>query len=405
MSVDAILGLQWGDEGKGKLVDLLTGNYDAIVRYAGGDNAGHTVVRDGLTLKFHLLPSGIATPGRLSVIGNGVVVNMVRLCEEIETLEKNGFGAENLRISDRAFVVLPTHRREDQSREAGDSPIGTTGRGIGPAYQDKYGRSGIRMGDFLDGDVAGRLSAKGLSGDEVAEQLRLFERLRPFVCDTVSLLQKMESDGASILLEGAQGAMLDIDFGTYPYVTSSSPTTAGGFNGTGLNPRALRRVIGVMKAYTTRVGHGPFPTELTDELGERIRERGREFGTTTGRARRCGWIDLVQLRYSTRLCGVTDLAIMKLDVLTGIEPIRAARDYVLDGRRVESYPARLSQLERVVTEYEDRPGWKNSITGCREWSALPAEARDYLGYVESNIGCPIRYVSTSPEQKDTIVIA
>jgi adenylosuccinate synthase len=307
-------------------------------------------------------------------------------------------------IAERAFAVLPSHRREDERREKGDVPIGTTGRGIGPAYQDKYARTGIRIGDFLEPDIAERLVAKGLSPDEVKEQIRLFERIRGHVVDTVTMLQTAERNGAKILLEGAQGVMLDVDFGTYPYVTSSSPNTAGGFLGTGLPIRAVNRIVGVMKAYTTRVGHGPFPTELTDAIGERLREQGREFGTTTGRARRCGWLDFAQLRFAIRVCDCTELAVMKLDVLTGLDELRFAKNYLLDGAAIEGYPARLSQLEKVVAEWDALPGWTEPVAGCRAWNQLPARATEYLRMIEKNTGCPIRTVSTSPDREDTIVL-
>lgn len=405
MPVDIILGLQWGDEGKGKLVDLLTDDYDLIVRYQGGDNAGHTVVRDGKTLKFHLIPSGITTPGRLAVIGNGVVINFASIISEFEKLTTSGIALDGLRISDRAFVVLPTHKREDLAREAGEDSIGTTGRGIGPCYRDKVGRNGIRVGDFLEPGIEGKLKRKGLSSDEIADQLRMFDSLRPYVCDTVTLLHESHRAGKSILLEGAQGAMLDIDFGTYPYVTSSSPSTAGGCLGTGLPPTSIRKVIGVMKAYTTRVGRGPFPTELDDELGSRVRTQGHEFGTTTGRPRRCGWLDLVQLRYAIRILGVTDLAVMKLDVLSGIDPIRAGTAYRDGGNLLAGYPSRATTLERVTVDYDSFAGWHETIDGGSRLGDLPQKARTYIDYMEKCLETPVRYVSTSPDRKDTIVIS
>lgn len=402
MFVDIIIGLQWGDEGKGKLVDLLTPEYQCVVRYQGGDNAGHTVVRDDQKFKFHLVPSGISNPGTLAVIGHGVVVNLQSLVTEIDTLLKQGITFENFRLSDRAFVVLPVHKREDAKREATSDAIGTTGRGIGPAYRDKVARTGIRIADFLEEDIRARLSNKELTAEEVDEQLTLFERVRPYVCDTVSLLHKTRKEGRNILMEGAQGVMLDIDFGTYPYVTSSSPTPGGGCLGTGLPPGCLNRVIGVMKAYTTRVGLGPFPTELTDALGDRLREKGLEFGTTTGRPRRCGWMDLPQLRYAAMICGVTELAIMKLDVLSDVETIRVGRTYAIDGKVLDGYPSRASMLEKVTVDYADLPGWREPIEGIRERSKLPRAAQDYLAFVERGVGVPIRYVSTSPDRDDTL---
>jgi adenylosuccinate synthase len=395
--------MQWGDEGKGKLVDLLTDEYDLIVRYQGGDNAGHTVVRDGKTIKFHLIPSGITTPGRLAVIGNGVVINFASIATELEKLTSAGVSLDGLRISDRAFVVLPTHKREDLEREAGEDSIGTTGRGIGPAYRDKVGRSGIRVADFLEADIAKRLKAKGVTDEEVEDQLKKFELIRPYVCDTVSLLHTAWKDRKRILLEGAQGAMLDIDFGTYPYVTSSSPSTAGGCLGTGLPPTSIRKVIGVLKAYTTRVGRGPFPTELDDELGQRVREQGHEYGTTTGRPRRCGWLDLAQLKYAIRICGVTELAVMKLDVLSGIDPVRVGIAYRDGGTELAAYPSRATALERVSVEYDSLRGWQDDIAGVRGMGDLPPQARTYLAYMEKSLDTPIRYVSTSPDRLDTIV--
>jgi len=404
MSVDILIGLQWGDEGKGKLVDLISDRYDAIARYQGGDNAGHTVVHGDLTLKFHLIPSGISSKGKIVVMGHGMVVNLATLVKELETLKSYGISTKGLRISDRAFVILPLHKRIDAERESGDSPIGTTGRGIGPAYQDKYSRSGIRIGDFFEKDIEKRLADKELNSSEIEEQMNLFEVIKDYVCNTIELLQSIEEKGSRILLEGAQGIMLDIDFGTYPYVTSSSPNSGGGLMGTGLRVRSVDKLIGVMKAYTTRVGRGPFPTELLDETGEKIRNNGKEFGTTTGRPRRCGWLDFAQLRYATRVCDTSELAIMKLDVLTGLDKIKFVKGYSLDGKKLDGYPSRTSQLERVETEWGEVKGWKKSIVGCRKYEELPDEAKEYLALIESELKIPIRYVSTSPDQKDTIEI-
>lgn len=403
MAVDILLGAQWGDEGKGKIVDLISENYDAIARYQGGDNAGHTVVRGSLTLKFHLIPSGIATPGKTVVMGNGMVINLETLCRELDSLHSHKISTDGLKISERAFVILPVHKKEDLSRESGDSPIGTTGRGIGPAYQDKYRRSGIRIGDFLDTDISERLKAKGLTADEIKEQIRLFDRIKKYVCDSITLLNKLQKNGANILLEGAQGIMLDIDFGTYPYVTSSSPNPAGGIMGTGLPINSVRKIIGVMKAYTTRVGRGPFPTELTDSLGDDIRKKGNEFGTTTGRPRRCGWLDLAQLKYASQICGTTELAIMKLDVLSGLDKIKFAKSYSLDGKEIEGYPSKNKDLERISVNWGETNGWAKSIAGCRIFNELPSEAKDYLNIIENELQLPIKYISTSPEQQDTIV--
>jgi len=417
-----VLGLQWGDEGKGKVIDALSGGFDLVVRCQGGANAGHTVVVDGRKTVLHLLPSGALHPDVTCVIGNGVVVDPVALAEELAELGERGRDlARRLVISDRAQLVLPLHKQLDRAFEAakGKDAVGTTLRGIGPCYADKILRQGLRCGDLADWEgfaaKVSRLVAAaepvfagvGLpapSADEVVGEIREPARaMTPLVADTVDLLHRAQRDGRRILFEGAQGAMLDIDYGTYPYVTSSNTGTGGVLTGTGVSHRAIHEVIGIVKAYTTRVGAGPFPVELGDDAGgDELRERGGEFGATTGRPRRCGWLDLVVVGYACRLNGLDTLAITKLDVLSGRDRVPVCVAYEFDGERIERMPARVEDLERVTPVYETLPGWREDISGCRTWEDLPAAARDYLSFVEDRVGVRVGYVGVGPDREATI---
>jgi adenylosuccinate synthase len=433
MTCTAVVGLQWGDEAKGKLVDLLAPQHDLVVRYNGGANAGHTIVRQGQKFKLSIIPSGILQPGLTCVIGNGLVVNPVRLLEEVDSLRSAGIevGA-NLRLSERAHVIFPYHQAEEQLIEASQSQagaaIGTTGRGIGPCYQDKAGRLfAVRVVDLLDAEVLHqRLSrivphknrllqalAQGQSEPppqfEVAalhaEYLRYAQRLRPFVCDTGELLRQAVRAGKRLLFEAAQGSLLDVDHGTYPYVTSSNSTPAGIWTGAGVSARHLSRVIGVIKAYSTRVGQGPMPTELLDGpdgLGERIRRAGNEFGTVTGRPRRVGWLDLVALRYTAELAGVDELALMLLDVLSVVPELRICTEYRIDGERVRSLPAELHRLERAEPVYQTLPGWQSDISHVRRLGDLPAAARAYVDCIAESLQLPVRLLSVGPDREQTI---
>ncbi len=420
-----VVGLGWGDEGKGKIVDLLCGGYDAVVRFNGGANAGHTVWIDGKKFAVHLLPSGVLHSEKLSLIGPGVVVDPTSLLGEIDALASQGVTVgSNLKISDRAHVVMPYHKVEDRLSEAaaGGDKIGTTSRGIGPCYADKVRRSwGIRIGDLLD---AGRLGERveqivaakkamfaAIYGDDggldatavMAEMTGAAERLMPFVADTTALLHERVDAGAVVLFEGANGSLLDVDHGTYPFVTSSNTTANGIGNGSGLPARSVEHVIGVCKAYTTRVGGGPFMTELTDAMGDRIREAGNEYGTTTGRPRRCGWFDAVATRYSVRIGGVTEVAMMHLDTLSGFEEVGVCTAYSIGGRETTSLPSRVEDLERVEPVIEYVPGWDEDVSGVERRDDLPAAARAYLDRVESLIGAPITIVSVGPDRMQTMV--
>ncbi len=424
MKTLAVVGLQWGDEGKGKIVDLLALEHDVIVRCQGGSNAGHTVVVDGEKYALHLVPSGILTPGKINVIANGVVIDLAGLVGEIEGLRARGVEVSgNLMISDRAHVVMDYHRALDRAQEAkrsGTARIGTTGRGIGPAYADKYRRSGFRMGDVLDSEFLRRVIVDRIEENNFllseyygAEEVSLEETLasiehaaeflRPFVTDTALHLRRFVSEGKRLLFEGAQGALLDIDFGTYPYVTSSNTTTAGIPAGTGLPPSTVGEVLGVLKAYTTRVGAGPFPSELEDEAGASLRDRGGEFGTTTGRARRCGWFDAVIARQSVALNGATGIALTKLDVLDGFESIMLTTAYELDGNSIDSLPAAASALERCRPVYEKMPGWNIDTSQARSWDDLPERARRYVERIEELAGCPVTMVSVGRERSAVIM--
>jgi adenylosuccinate synthase len=429
----AVVGLQWGDEGKGKIVDLLTAEHDVIVRYNGGANAGHTVVVGEERYAVHLIPAGILYPDKTCVIANGVVVDPQTLVDEIRTLRGRGVEVgDNLRVSDRAHVVMPYHKEHDAALErmlatatGTDVSIGTTKRGIGPAYADKVHRStAVRVGDLLDAEkLRSRLSvtcairskelaalgvdAPPLEPDVLTTQYaQLGRELARHITDTTYLLHDCLHDGRSILFEGANACLLDIDHGTYPYVTSSNCSALGIPAGTGVPGRHVSRVIGIMKAYATRVGAGPFPTELTDETGDRIRERGREYGTTTGRPRRCGWLDLVAIRYSAMVCGATSLACMLLDVLSGFDEVRLCNGYrTADGGRSQRFVPDADGLATVEPIYETLPGWDEDLTGIEERADLPSAARRYLERIEELVGVPIEIISIGPERTQTLVDA
>jgi adenylosuccinate synthase len=420
----AVVGAQWGDEGKGKLVDWLSERADVVVRFQGGHNAGHTLVIDGTTYKLSLLPSGIVRPGKLSVIGNGVVIDPWALAAEIDKLAAQGISIsrENLRIAGNATLILPLHRELDQIREAaaGASKIGTTGRGIGPAYEDKVGRRAIRVNDLSDLTTLSpkieRLLAhhnalrRGLGHEEVtasdlASQLaEIAPRILPYSDAVWQLLDEARREGRRILFEGAQGIMLDIDHGTYPFVTSSNTVAGQAASGSGLGPSSIGYVLGIAKAYTTRVGSGPFPTEQDNDLGERIGARGREFGTVTGRKRRCGWFDAVLVRQAIKTSGITGIALTKLDVLDGLDEIKVGVGYTLDGKRIDRFPASEEAQKKVEPVYESFEGWQDSTAGARSWAQLPAQAIKYVKYLEELIECPVALLSTSPERDDTILM-
>jgi adenylosuccinate synthase len=418
-----VLGAQWGDEGKGKLVDLLSDHFDVVVRYQGGHNAGHTILVGERKFVLKLIPSGILHPGKLAVIGNGLVVDPIALDTEIKALEAAGVDVtRQLRISNRAHVLLPFHRMMERLSEArpGRVSIGTTSRGIGPCYEDKMGRRGIRFGDFvrfqcfdaaydaLRSEKVEILKAFDLFNglDDAAERGRyheIAERLRPMVCDTAALLNCQMHAGKRLLFEGAQGTMLDVDHGTYPFVTSSSSTAGGACTGAGVPPNKISGVVGICKAYITRVGGGPFPTELRDAMGEHIRKRGNEFGAVTGRPRRCGWFDVPLLRYSAILNGFDSLVITKLDVLDELDEIPVCVGYQVDGQRVEDMPPSSEDLGKVQPVFETLPGWKSPTFGLNDYAKLPPKAQKYLDYLEKMTGVEIGCISTGPERNQTII--
>ncbi|REC55734.1 adenylosuccinate synthase [Rhodosalinus sediminis] len=419
-----VVGAQWGDEGKGKIVDWLSERADVIARFQGGHNAGHTLVIGDQTYKLHALPSGVVRPGKLSVIGNGVVLDPWHLAREIATLREQGVAVtpETLMIAENAPLILPFHGELDRAREAAVSvaKIGTTGRGIGPAYEDKVGRRAVRVADLGDrATLEARVDRalvhhdalrRGL-GLEPVDRARLMadleavaETLLPFAAPVWQVLNEKRRAGRRILFEGAQGALLDIDFGTYPFVTSSNVIAGQAATGTGIGPGAVDYVLGIVKAYTTRVGEGPFPTELDDADGHRLGERGHEFGTTTGRQRRCGWFDAALVRQSIATSGIDGIALTKLDVLDGFETLRICTGYALDGRRLEHLPTASDQQARLTPIYEELPGWAESTEGARSWADLPANAIKYVRRVEELIGAPVALLSTSPERDDTILV-
>ena len=419
-----VVGAQWGDEGKGKIVDWLSERADVVVRFQGGHNAGHTLVIGGQTYKLSLLPSGVVRPGKLGVIGNGVVVDPWALAEEIERLKSQGVSVsrENLRVAENATLILPLHRELDQIREgaAGDGRIGTTGRGIGPAYEDKVGRRAIRVQDLKNLDTLGakvdrilvhhNALRKGLGQPEISKEALLAEltliapKILPYMDVTWELLDQKRKAGKRILFEGAQGTLLDIDHGTYPFVTSSNTVAAQAATGSGVGPGSIGYVLGIAKAYTTRVGSGPFPTELTDELGDEIGRRGHEFGTVTGRKRRCGWFDACLVRQVTKVSGIDGIALTKLDVLDGFDELKVCTGYMLDGERIDRLPAGHNAQARVQPIYETFEGWSESTRGARSWADLPAQAVKYVRTIEELIECPVTLLSTSPERDDTILM-
>lgn len=423
MSSVVVVGTQWGDEGKGKITDFLSQNAEVVTRYQGGDNAGHTIVFDGVRYSLHLVPSGIFFEDKLCVLGNGMVINPKSFVKEVAYLKEHDVSLDNLRISNRAHVILPYHIKLDelQEEEKGIYKIGTTKKGIGPAYMDKAARSGIRIADLLDKDTF----YKKLS-QNVKEKNRLFEKVyevEPFdideiyeeyyeygqqmakyVCDTSVVLNDALDEGKRVLFEGAQGVMLDIDQGTYPFVTSSNPVAGGVTIGSGVGPTKIDRVVGVSKAYTTRVGDGPFPTELTNEIGDHIREVGREYGTTTGRPRRVGWFDSVVVRHARRVSGITDLSLNSIDVLSGIEKLKICTAYKYKDQIIHEFPANLDILAECEPVYEELPGWSEDITGVRSLDELPANARHYLERISQLTEIPIAIFSVGPDREQTNVI-
>lgn len=420
-----VVGAQWGDEGKGKIVDWLSIEADVVVRFQGGHNAGHTLVIDGKVYKLSLLPSGIVREGKISVIGNGVVVDPYHLVKEIGQIRAQGVdvGPHNLKLAENAPLILSIHRELDAHRESaatGGTKIGTTMRGIGPAYEDKVGRRSIRVMDLaepnnLDDKIARLLAhhnplRRGLGLPEIdpaalrEELLSIAPQVLPYMGATWELLDIMRRQGKRILFEGAQGALLDVDHGTYPFVTSSNTTSANAASGSGMGPRAIGYVLGIAKAYTTRVGGGPFPTELQDEIGKLIGERGHEFGTVTGRARRCGWFDAVLVRQTVKTSGIDGIALTKLDILDGFKEIKVCTHYLLDGKQIDRLPASQAAQARVVPVYETIPGWEGTTAGARSWADLPAQAIKYVRRIEELIGAPVALLSTSPERDDTILV-
>ncbi len=419
-----VVGSQWGDEGKGKIVDWLSERADVVVRFQGGHNAGHTLVIDGVTYKLSLLPSGIVRPGKLSVIGNGVVVDPWALADEIDRLGGQGVEVtrDNLRIAENAILILPLHRELDAIREAaaGAGKIGTTKRGIGPAYEDKAGRRAIRVMDLQNpktlpakierllthhNALRRGLGEAEISASELNDQLAaIAPRMLAYMDVVWDLLDQKRRAGERILFEGAQGTMLDIDHGTYPFVTSSNTVAAQAATGSGIGPGAIDYVLGITKAYTTRVGSGPFPTELEDEIGQRLGERGHEFGTVTGRQRRCGWFDAVLVRQAIKTSGINGIALTKLDILDGFEELKVCIGYRLDGEVIDHLPSAQGAQARVEPIYETLEGWPQSTAGARTWAELPAQAVKYVRHVEELIEAPVALLSTSPERDDTILM-
>ena len=424
MSNVAVIGAQWGDEGKGKIVDWLSARADVVVRFQGGHNAGHTLVIDGKTFKLSLLPSGVVRPGKLSIIGNGVVVDPWAFADEVERLKSLGvtLTPECLVVAENAALILPLHGELDVARESSNSlqRIGTTKRGIGPAYEDKVGRRALRVIDLKDGTALGpkveRLLAhhnalrRGMGIDEVdgkglvAALLEIASRILPYCGSAWRLLDAARRDGRRVLFEGAQAVLLDVDHGTYPYVTSSNTVAGQAAAGSGCGPRDIGYVLGIAKAYTTRVGEGPFPTELKDNIGETLGTRGAEFGTVTGRKRRCGWLDAVLVRQTVVTGGIDGIALTKLDVLDGFSELKVCVAYELDGREIDHLPADANEQARLKPRYETLEGWSESTHGARSWAELPATAIKYIRRVEELIGAPVALLSTSPEREDTILV-
>ncbi len=422
MSVSVVIGSQWGDEGKGKIVDLLSKESDIVARYQGGANAGHTICWGDETMVLHLVPSGIFHENTTCVIGNGVVIDPVAILSEINTIRGNGFEVEGrLLISHNAHLIMPYHKKIEEARELSRDAgaIGTTGRGIGPAYVDKFARTGIRVVDLLDRDVLRKklkrsieeknailrsvYGAAELNVESIIEEYVEFDKLiDPYVTDTTQYLCNAIAEGKKIMAEGAQGSLLDVDFGTYPYVTSSHPTAGGCCTGLGVPPTSINKVIGIVKAYCTRVGNGPFPTELNDEVGKMLQDVGHEFGATTGRPRRCGWLDLVALKYTAMINGFSELTITKLDVMTGLDEIKICTAYRYDGKETTRFPSEVQTLEKVEPVYTSMPGWKEDIVGVSRFEDLPAAAQSYLQFVANQTGVGISMISTGPKRSQTI---
>jgi len=423
MSTVVIMGSQWGDEGKGKIVDYLAEQADGVVRYQGGSNAGHTVVVDGVSYKLQLLPSGILYKGRLCIIGNGVVIDPAHLIKEIKGMREKGIDTSSLKISNRAHIVFPWHRVQDELEEErkGDNKIGTTKNGIGPCYMDKNARIGIRMCDLMDSEdfpaalrqifdyktqyLKESYGYEGLNFEEILKNYQGYaDFLRSFVTDTSEELNDAIDAGKKIVFEGAQATLLDLDHGTYPYVTSSHPIAGGACIGSGIGPRKINKVVGVVKAYTTRVGSGPFPTELDNEIGEFLREEGHEYGTVTGRARRCGWLDAMVVRYAGRVSGMDYLAITRLDILDKLEKIRMCVGYTANGKPVKGMPASLKELAAVEPIYEDFDGWQTATSEVRKYEDLPEQAKVYLERFAEVVGVPIGIVSVGPGREQTMIL-
>ena len=422
MPVIAIVGGQWGDEGKGKVVDLLAQKAGVVIRFSGGDNAGHTVVNPYGIFKMHLIPSGIFSSYTVCIIGNGVVINPPVLINEIEELNQHNVDTTRLFISDRAHLIMPYHLLLDglEEESRGGKALGTTRKGVGPAFTDKAARLGIRSGDLLDkevllerlrfildykNDILTKIyGISPLSLDDIYRQYCQYgERLAPYIRETVIMLEEALNRDELVLLEGAQGALLDPDFGTYPYTTSSSPLAGGGCLGAGLGPTRINRILGVFKAYCTRVGSGPMPTELKDETGDLIRERGQEYGTTTGRPRRCGWFDAVAARFSNRINGFTGVAVTRLDILDNLPRLKICIAYELDGHTIDYFPANLNALDRCQPIYEELPGWQAPTTNIRQYEQLPVEARQYLTRLEELVYCPVNLICVGPDREQTIM--
>ena len=421
MASVVLIGSQWGDEGKGKITDYLAEQADMVVRYQGGNNAGHTVVVGEREFKLHLIPSGILYNEKVCVIGNGVVVDPKVLLEEIEYLHKEGVSTDTLRISETAHLIMPYHKRLDEVEEEnrGLEKIGTTKRGVGPAYMDKAARVGIRVIDLLDDEVfASKLKkvlkdknyllervyeSQGFDYEQVLKEFRGYaERMRPYVTDTSVIINEALNKEEKVLFEGAQGTLLDVDHGTYPFVTSSHPTAGGACIGSGVGPTKIEQVLGVAKAYTTRVGEGPFPTELVGKIGEEIREAGGEFGTTTGRPRRCGWLDAVILSYTVRVSGLSSLALTKMDVLDNLSSIKICTGYSYKGEILKDFPHSLKKLGECEPVYEELPGWQQSLKEARTWEALPKEAQNFVRRVEELSGVPVAILALGPKREQTI---
>lgn len=417
-----LLGAQWGDEGKGKITDYLAERADYVVRYQGGNNAGHTVVVNGEEFKLRLIPSGIISGHATCVIGNGVVVDLKVLIKEMEYLKAKGVDVSRLRISDRCHLIMPYHIKQDECEEMakGDAKIGTTKNGIGPCYMDKCARTGLRMGDVVDPDyfrahLANAVALKNnlltklygvepFDADAIADEyLALAEQIKDQICDTSYLLDEALKAGKKVCFEGAQGTLLDIDHGTYPFVTSSNPNSGAACVGAGVGPQHINEVLGIIKSYTTRVGAGPFPTELNDAVGEEMQQRGHEYGTVTGRARRCGWMDLAIVNYAIRLNGITGLALMKLDILDTLPEIKICTGYKLRGEEIPYFPGRLEDLEQVEPIYETVPGWQCDTTSCTTFDELPEAAQAFVGRVEALTGVPVKIVAVGPGREQTII--